>query len=232
MSDAVRIRVLVVDENPIVRAGLEAILNAQPDMRVIAYAADGVLAVEKTFDLNPDVVLMDLRLPGMSGLEAIRRIRGACAQTRVLVLTTYDGDEDIHQALQAGAASYVMKGMPYKILLRAIRLINAGKTFLPEEVSHLLNQHCPDELSNRERCVLTLMSDGQSNRAIAAQLGITERTVKYHVGNILAYLGVNDRTKAVVEAIRRGFVHLSPRANELYLRGNSRIRLGSGAPPN
>jgi DNA-binding NarL/FixJ family response regulator len=208
MSDASRIRVLVADEHPIVRAGLETILNAQPDMRVIAYADDSVLAIEKACNLNPDVVLMDLRLPGMSGVEMIRRIRGACAQTKVLILTTYDGDEDIHQALRAGAASYIIKGMPYEILLRGIRLVYAGKTFLPRMVLHLLEERPVAELSGRERQVLALMADGQSNRAIAGQLGITERTVKYHVGGVLAHLGVRDRTQAVVAALRRGYIHL------------------------
>jgi DNA-binding NarL/FixJ family response regulator len=211
MSEAPQIRVLVVDDHPIVRAGLETILNSQPDMRVIAHADSGGLAVEKARDLHPDIVLMDLRLPGMSGVDAIRQIRGSCSSTKILALTTYDGDEDIHQALQAGAASYIIKGMQYEVLLRAIRLIYAGKTFLPREVSHLLDERSPDELSSRERRVLQLVADGQSNRAIAAQLGITERTVKFHVGNILAHLGVDDRTQAVVVALRRGYVHLRQR---------------------
>ena len=208
MSEAPQIRVLIVDDHPIVRAGLETILNSQSDMQVIAQADNGGLAVEKTCELHPDIVLMDLRLPGMSGVDAIRRIRGSCAQTKILVLTTYDGDEDIHEALQAGAASYIVKGLPYEILLRAIRCIYAGKSFLPRAVSNLLDEHSPDQLSSRERRVLALMTEGQSNRAIAAQLGITERTVKFHVGNILANLGVDDRTQAVVAALRRGYVHL------------------------
>jgi DNA-binding NarL/FixJ family response regulator len=211
MSEAPQIGILVVDDHPIVRAGLETILNSQPDMRVIAHADSGGLAVEKARDLHPDIVLMDLRLPGMSGVDAIRQIRGSCSSTKILALTTYDGDEDIHQALQAGAASYIIKGMQYEVLLRAIRLIYAGKTFLPREVSHLLDERSPDELSSRERRVLQLVADGQSNRAIAAQLGITERTVKFHVGNILAHLGVDDRTQAVVVALRRGYVHLRQR---------------------
>jgi len=214
MSEAPQIRVLVVDDHPIVRAGLETILNSQPDMHVIAQAETGRVAVAKACDLRPDIVLMDLRLPGMSGVDAIRQIRNACAQTKILVLTTYDGDEDIHQALQAGAASYIVKGMPYEILLRAIRLVYAGKTFLPQQVSHLLDDHSPDNLSNRERRVLALMAEGQSNRAIASELGITERTVKYHVGNVLAYLGVEDRTQAVVVALRRGYVHLRQRTDD------------------
>ncbi len=218
MSEAPQISVLVVDDHPIVRAGLQTILNSQPDMHVIAHADSGGLAVEKARELRPDVVLMDLRLPGMSGVDAIRQIRSACPRTKILALTTYDGDEDIHQALQAGAASYIIKGMQYEILLRAIRLIHAGKAFLPREISHLLGSHPPDELSGRERRVLALMVDGQNNREIAVQLGITERTVKFHVGNILAHLGVDDRTQAVVVALRRGYVHLEPRADETSTR--------------
>lgn len=214
MSEAPQIRVLVVDDHPIVRAGLETILNSQPDMHVVAHADSGSVAVKKARELHPDIVLMDLRLPGMSGVDAIRQIRSACSGTKVLALTTYDGDEDIHQALQAGAASYIIKGMQYEILLRAIRLVHAGKAFLPREISHLLDCHPPDELSSRERRVLTLIVEGQNNREIAVQLGITERTVKFHVGNILAHLGVDDRTQAVVVALRRGYVHIELRANE------------------
>ncbi|MGA3133395.1 MAG: response regulator transcription factor [Terracidiphilus sp.] len=214
MSEAGQIRILVVDDHPIVRAGLESILNSQPDMQVIGYADSGDLAVDKACELNPDIVLMDLRLPGMSGVDAIRLIRESRSEAKILVLTTYDGDEDIHQALQAGAASYIVKGMPYETLLRAIRRIYAGKSFLPREVSHLLDGHSPDELSVKERRVLTLMAEGRSNRAIAKQLGITERTVKFHVGNILACLGVDDRTQAVVVALRRGYVHLEQHPDE------------------
>lgn len=208
MNAASQIEILLVDDHPIVRAGLETILSSQADMRVIAQAGSGERAVEAASELQPDLVLMDLRLPGISGVEAIRGIRKVSPQTRILVLTTYEGDEDIHQALQAGAASYIIKGMPYELLLRGIRLVHAGKMFLPRELSHVLEERPPDALSSRERQVLSLMVDGQSNRAIAEQLGITERTVKFHVGAILAHLGVEDRTQAVVAALRRGYVHL------------------------
>lgn len=214
MNTGSPITILLVDDHPIVRAGLENILGSQPDMRVVAHADRGDVAVEKATELHPDLVLMDLRLPGMSGVEAIRKISNLCPLTRILVLTTYEGDEDIRQALQAGAASYIIKGMPYELLLRGIRLVHAGKTFLPQQVSHLLDDHSPDNLSSRERHVLALMAEGQSNRRIAEELGITERTVKYHVGNILAYLGVEDRTQAVVVALRRGYVHLRQRTDE------------------
>lgn len=208
MNAALQIKILLVDDHPVVRAGLESILSSQPDMCVVGYAEAGEVAVRKAGELSPDLVLMDLRLPGMSGVEAIRKIRVVCPKARILVLTTYEGDEDIHQALQAGAVSYIIKGMPYELLLRGIRLAYAGKTFLPRAVSHLLDERPPEDLSVRKRQVLALMADGQTNRAIAEQLGITERTVKYHVSAILAHLGVDDRTQAVVAAIRRGYVHL------------------------
>lgn len=214
MSEAPHIRILIVDDHPIVRAGLEAILNSQPDMHVIGNADNGQAAVKKARELRPDVILMDLRMPELSGVDAIQQIRDACNDTKILVLTTYDGDEDIHQALQAGASSYIVKGLPYEILLRAIRRVYAGKTFLPREVSNLLEAHPPEELSSQERRVLALIADGHCNRAIATELGITERTVKFHVSNILSYLGVEDRTQAVVVALRRGYVHLKQRSDE------------------
>lgn len=208
MTEEKMIKVMLVDDHPIVRAGLETILSSQPDIRVLAQAGSGEEAVAQARSLQPDIVLMDLRLPAMSGVEAIRQIRSACPRTKILVLTTYDGDEDIHQALRAGAASYIIKGMQYEVLLRAIRRVHGGSTFLPDGVSALLGERSPDDLSAREREVLSLMADGKSNRAIAEQLGVTERTVKCHVGAILAHLGVTDRTQAVLAALRRGYVHL------------------------
>ena len=202
------IQIMVVDDHPIVRAGIASIISSQQDMRVVGQygtAQDALAGYERE---RPDVVLMDLRLPGMSGLEAIRRIRTQNREARILVLTTYDGDEDIHQALQAGAAAYIIKGMNYDRLLQGIRRVYAGKTYVPPEVSRVVIDRPAAELSLREREVLTLMGQGMSNRTIAETLGISEGTVKCHVSVVLSHFGVKDRTQAVLEAIRRGYVRL------------------------
>ncbi len=206
MSGAIRI--IIVDDHPLVRTGLCAIIGLQPDMEVVGEfgnAADAITAIEHC---RPDVILMDLRLPGLSGLEAIRRLHSKSPNLRTIVLTTYEGDEDIHQALQAGASSYIIKGMEHARLLQGIRRAYVGKTYIPPEVSQVVGARSPDELSERERQVLALMAQGMSNRDIAEGLAIAEKTVKHHVGRILARFGVNDRTKAVLAAIRRGHVKL------------------------
>ena len=152
---------------------------------------------------------MDLRLPGMSGVEAIRTVMATHRNAKFVVLTTYEGDEDIHQALQAGARSYIIKGMPHDALVSTIRRVQAGKRFLPPPVSRALSSRTPNsELSAREREVLNLIVRGRSNKEIAADLGITESTVKCHVSVILMRLNVNDRTQAVVTALQRGLVHI------------------------
>jgi DNA-binding NarL/FixJ family response regulator len=208
MEDAAKIRIMVADDHPLVRAGICAILGLQPDMDVVGEFEDAGSAVESVDSCRPDVVLMDLRFPGMSGLEAIRVLQALPTAPRVIVLTTYEGDEDIHQALQAGASAYIVKGMKHDRLLQAIRRVHAGKTYLPPEVSQLVLERPQDELSAREREVLLLMAEGMSNRLIAGELGISEKTVKCHVGMILSRFGVVDRTQAVLQAIRRGYVRL------------------------
>jgi DNA-binding NarL/FixJ family response regulator len=200
------IRIIVVDDHPLVRAGICAILGLQPDMQVIGEFEDATYAISQIESRNPDVVLMDLRLRGITGLEAIRLLHKNFPSVRVIVLTTYEGDEDIHQALEAGAVSYIIKGMKHDRLLQAIRRVYSGKTYLPPEVSKVVGEHPHDELSAREREVLLLMAEGMSNRDIAAELGIVEKTVKCHVGVILSSFGVKDRTNAVLTAIRRGYV--------------------------
>ena len=158
---------------------------------------------------RPDLVLMDLRLPTMSGVEAIRQIRVRAPEARFVVLTTYEGDEDIFQALEAGARGYLIKGMPHEALIDALRKVHAGGRFLPPPVTRALATRHPEcELSPREREVLQLLVAGRSNREIAADLGIKEATVKTHVSVILLRLDVTDRTQAVVAALRRGLVHL------------------------
>lgn len=204
-----RIRVLIVDDHPIMRFGIATILNATPDMVAVAQAGSGEEAIELFEKHLPDITLMDLRLPGMSGVEAIRAISKRHPQARFVVLTTYEGDEDIHQALEAGARSYIIKGMPHDALVSALRRVNQGGRFLPTPVSQVLSNRTPSsDLSQREREVLNLIVKGRSNKEIASDLGITEATVKSHVGVILSRLNVSDRTQAAVVALQRGLIHL------------------------
>jgi two-component system, NarL family, response regulator len=204
-----RIRVLVVDDHPIMRVGVAAIINACTDMTTVAETGTGESAMELFERHRPDITLMDLRLPGISGVETIRRIRMRHPQALFVVLTTYEGDEDIYQALEAGARAYVIKGMPHEVLIDALRRVLAGGRFLPSPVSRALAARTPDsDFSAREREVLELLAQGESNKRIAALLGITEATVKCHVSVILMRLQVEDRTQAVVAALQRGLVHL------------------------
>jgi len=201
--------VLVVEDHPITRLGIAAIIDAQPDMTVCFQAESGETGVRAFREHHPDITLMDLRLPGMSGLEALRIIRGDDPQARCVVLTTYEGDEDIYQALAAGAAAYVIKAMSYETLVNALRCVHAGKRYLPPPVARSLANRTPNsDLSPREREVLALMVRGKSNKGIADTLKITEATVKCHVSVILQRLEVTDRTQAVVAALQRGLAHL------------------------
>jgi DNA-binding NarL/FixJ family response regulator len=203
------IRVLIVDDHPIMRVGIAAIIQATPDMEVVAQAGSGEEAIEHYEKHLPDIVLIDLRLPGMSGVDVIRTVRLQHSDARFVVLTTYEGDEDIHRALEAGARSYIVKGMPHSTLINALRRVYTGGRFLPTPVTRALSSRVPDsELSARELEVLLLIMKGKSNREIASELGITESTVKCHVSVILMRLNVNDRTQAVVTALQRGLIHL------------------------
>lgn len=209
MPEAAKIKILIVDDHPIMRVGIAAIIDATPDMTAVAQAGSGEEAIELFEKHQPDITLMDLRLPGISGVEAVRTITARHHDAKFVVLTTYEGDEDIHQALQAGARSYIIKGMPHDALVSALRRVHAGGRFLPQPVSRALNSRIPNsDLSAREREVLDLIVKGKSNKEIASQLGITESTVKCHVSVILMRLNVGDRTQAVVSALRRGLVHL------------------------
>lgn len=204
-----KIRVLVVDDHPIMRVGIAAIIQATPDMTTVAQAGSGEEAIELFEKHLPDITLVDLRLPGISGVEVIRTLIARHPDARFAVLTTYEGDEDIHQALQAGARSYIIKGMPHNALISALRRVHAGGRFLPTPVSAALSSRVPDsELSGREKQVLNLIMHGRSNKEIAAELGITEATVKCHVSVILMRLNASDRTQAVVMALQRGLIHL------------------------
>jgi DNA-binding NarL/FixJ family response regulator len=209
LKEATKIRVLVVDDHPIMRIGIAAIIQATPDMTTVAQAGSGEEAIELFEKHIPDITLMDLRLPGISGVDAIRTLMSRHPSAKFVVLTTYEGDEDIHQALEAGARSYIIKGMPHDALVSALRRVQAGGRFLPPPVSRALNSRVPDsDLSAREREVLDLIVRGRSNKEIATELGIAESTVKCHVSVILMRLNVEDRTQAVVTALQRGIVHL------------------------
>ena len=209
MDNSEKIRVLIVDDHPIMRVGIAAIINGRADMITVGQAGTGEEAVALFEQCQPDITLMDLRLPGMSGVEAIRSIRGKHPEALFVVLTTYEGDEDIYQALEVGARAYIIKGMPHEALADALRRVYAGGRFIPSPVSRALAARVPDsDLSSREREVLQLLAHGESNKRIAVHLGITEATVKSHVSAILMRLQVEDRTQAVVTALQRGIVHL------------------------
>jgi DNA-binding NarL/FixJ family response regulator len=209
MNAAQKMGILIVDDHPIMRLGVAAIINAQTDMKVCAQAGSGEEAVRTFRKYRPDIILMDLRLPGMSGLDALRSIRQEDPHAKCVVLTTYEGDEDIHQALAAGALGYIIKGMSHETLVDALRRAHAGTRFLPPPVARSLADRTPNsDLSPREREVLSLMVHGQSNKEIAATLGITEATVKCHVSVILMRLQAHDRTQAVIAALQRGLEHL------------------------
>jgi DNA-binding NarL/FixJ family response regulator len=208
-SDIKPITILIVDDHPIMRVGIEAILNAQPDFQVVAQAGTAAEAVRMFAAQSPDLTLMDLRLPDKSGVDAIREIRKISPKAKIIVLTTYEGDEDIHQALIAGAQGYLIKGMPHDALVKALYRVHSGSRFLPNVVSQALSSRVPGmHLSQREREVLELLFAGKSNREIAKLLAIKEATVKSHVSVILLRLNVSDRTQAVVEGLKRGLVHL------------------------
>jgi DNA-binding NarL/FixJ family response regulator len=210
MSQVEKMKVMIVDDHPLMRVGIAAIINARGDMTVVAQAGTGEEAVALFQRHKPDITLMDLRLPGkMGGVEAIAAIRSKAPRARFIVVTTYDGDEDIHRALEAGAQGYVIKGMPYQTLVDALQKVHSGGRFLPPPVARALASRTPhSDLSSRELEVLHLLVSGNSNKEIAQLLGITEATVKSHVSAILMRLDVEDRTQAVVAALQRGLVHL------------------------
>jgi DNA-binding NarL/FixJ family response regulator len=208
MKDA-RIRVLTADDHPLLREGIAAIIDNQPDMTLVSQAGNGREAIRMYREHRPDVTLMDLRLPDMSGIESMIAIRADAPEARVIILTTFDGDVEIQRALQAGANGYLLKNMPQKQLVEAIRHVHAGKRRIPPELAAQLAEHMGDEaLSEREISVLKLVSGGNRNREIGELLFITEETVKVHVRHIMEKLCAKDRTEAVSIAIRRGIIHL------------------------
>jgi DNA-binding NarL/FixJ family response regulator len=206
---AERIRILVVDDHHVVRQGLVALLGILPEIEVIGQAADGAEAITLYRQLHPDITLMDLQLPKLSGVEAIRRIRAEDSAARFIVLTTFDGDEDIYRALEAGAKAYLLKGMTVEELTATIRAVHAGKTRLASAIAEKLAERMSGQaLTARELTVLERIVAGRSNKEIASDLDISEATVKTHVNNLLGKLGVSDRTHAATVALQRGIVHL------------------------
>jgi len=200
---------MVVDDQTVVRQGFAALINTVPDMTVVGEATTGHEAVELYRQHRPDVTLMDLRMPGMGGVEAITAIRREFPAARVIVLTTYDGDEDIYRSLQAGAQGYLLKDVFFEDLEAAIRAVHAGQRRIPAAIAErLAGRVGGSELTGRELEVLAEIVRGRSNKEIAAALKISEATVKSHVNNILSKLGVNDRTQAATTALQRGIVHL------------------------
>ena len=209
MTTTAKIRVLCVDDHPVVREGIAAIIGLQPDMTMAGTAATGREAIERFVELRPDVSLVDLRLPDMSGYDVIRSIRDKSPNARIIVLSSHEGDVDIRRALEAGAQGYVAKGIVRDELLDIIRGVHAGKRRLPAAVAQKLAEHIADEpISPRELEVLSLMAAGKRNKEIAGDLSIAEDTVKMHVRNILSKLQVSDRTEAVTIALRRGIIQL------------------------
>jgi two-component system NarL family response regulator len=202
-----RARVLVVDDHSLLRTGVANIINQEADLEVVAQATDGGEGVEAFERHRPDVTLMDLRMPQMEGVEAVRRIREIDPQARVIVLTTYDADEDIARALQAGAKAYILKDIAADALVACIRDVLAGKTYLaPTAAAKLAERVTQVQLTPRELAALRLLANGESNKEIATSLEISERTVKSHLGHLFEKLGVTSRTEAVRVATRRGLV--------------------------
>ncbi len=203
------IRVLTVDDHDLVRKGIAAMLSTEPGIHLVAEANTGKDAVRLYREHHPDVTLMDLRLPDQSGIETTRQIRRECPDAKILVLTSYDGDQDIYRALEAGVRGYLLKEMLHSEVIRAIRVVYAGKRFIPMEVSQQLNGFFPEvALTPREIEVLSLVARGLGNKEIGDVLGTAAGTVKAHVQSILGKLGAKDRTHAVTLALRRGIIHL------------------------
>jgi DNA-binding NarL/FixJ family response regulator len=209
VSGRARIRVLSVDDHPLMREGIAAIVNNQQDMRIVALAANGGEAVRMYRQHRPDVTLMDLRLPDMSGIDVLVAIRAEFADARVIMLTTFEGDVDIQRALKAGARGYLLKSTPPKDLIETIRQVHAGQKAIPSYIAAHLAEHLGDEaLTEREVEVLRHVAEGNRNRDIAGKLFISEETVKVHLKHIMDKLGASDRTQAVAIAVRRGIIRL------------------------
>jgi two-component system NarL family response regulator len=207
MSEPRPIRILVVDDHPLMRLGLRTRVDAEPDMEVVAEAGDGHGAVAAYLQHRPDITLLDLRLPGMDGPETIAVIRNNDPDARIIVVTTYDADEDVYRAVQAGARGYLLKGTFAEGMLEAIRNVHAGRRLIaPEVAARLADRASSPSLTSREVGVLELVAKGMSNKEIGAALLVSETTIKYHLKNIYAKLGASDRTEAALLAAQRGIL--------------------------
>jgi DNA-binding NarL/FixJ family response regulator len=203
------IRLMVVDDHPAFRTGLAALIEREPDMTVVAETGDGRQVLPLFRQERPDVVLMDLRLPGLSGVEATMALRREFPEARVIVVTTYDADEDVYRAVQSGAQSYLLKDMSKDEIVGTIRAVHAGQSKLPCAVASRLAERLRREaLTQRETNVLQLLVKGRSNKEMAQALGLSEDTVKFHLKSLFAKLGVEDRTEAAISAVRHGIVHI------------------------
>ncbi len=209
MNESAHIRILCVDDHPLVHEGIATVIRNQPDMTLIAEAFNGRDAVQKFREHKPDVVLLDLRLPDMSGIDTMITIRNEFPEARAIILTTFEGDVEIQRALKAGARAYVLKSMPPKELVEVIRKVHAGKKPIPPQIAAQLAEHYGDEsLTEREIDVLRQIAGGNRNRDIAEKLFISEETVKVHIKHVMEKLGASDRTQAVAIGVRRGIIQL------------------------
>ena len=209
MNEPAKIRVLSIDDHPLVREGLAALINSQTDMCVVGQGSTGHEAIKLFRELQPDVALMDVRLPDMSGIDAMITILSASPQARVIMVTSSEGDVEMQRALEGGAKGYILKSMPPREALEAIRKVHTGKKAIPTEIATRLANHISDEtLTAREIEVLQQVAEGNRNRDIADRLFISEGTVKVHIQHIMEKLGASDRTQAITIAVRRGIIHL------------------------
>jgi DNA-binding NarL/FixJ family response regulator len=209
MTGPANIRILCVDDHPLVHEGIAAVIRSQPDMSLVAEAFSGGEATQKYREHRPDVTLLDLRLPDMSGIDALIAIRTDFPEARIVILTTFEGDVDIQRALEAGARAYVLKSTPPRELIEVIRKVHAGKKPISTEIAAHLAEHYADEgLTDREIEVLKHIAEGNRNRDIAEKLFISEETVKVHIKHVMEKLGASDRTQAVAIGVRRGFIQL------------------------